>query len=400
MEGLFLILAIVFAVLLFKKNKTLKEVAKQSDDFKIKISNLEKDLEEKTNKNETLLQNLEDIKNYNEIISKVEDWKINLFKFENKFDTSIEYKEKINEIINKEKELLNKIKTDFRSNLDKKETAALFKLLYRCFNADCDEIIASVTAKNYDAQKSKLEKAYEQINKLIEIFNSKIDVKYLKLKQNELQLAVEYQYKIEAEKEEQRLIKEQMREEAKAQAEIEKVLKDAEKEQKTYEKALEKARQDLMLATEEQKLTYENTIAELEAKLKETLEKQQKAQSMAQQTKAGYVYVISNIGSFGEDVYKIGMTRRLEPIDRINELGDASVPFKFDVHAMIYSANAPELETQLHKVFDDKKVNKVNPRREFFRVTLDEIKKETEKVHGSEIHVTKIAEALEYRQSI
>ena len=120
---------------------------------------------------------------------------------------------------------------------------------------------------------------------------------------------------------------------------------------------------------------------------------------MAQQTKSGHVYIISNLGSFGENIYKIGMTRRLEPLDRVNELGDASVPFKFDVHAMIYSENAPELETQLHKAFNKNRLNFVNLRREYFNISLDEIEKVVQENHGK-IEFIKEAEAKEYRESI
>lgn len=124
-----------------------------------------------------------------------------------------------------------------------------------------------------------------------------------------------------------------------------------------------------------------------------------RALSMAQQTKSGHVYVISNIGSFGEDVYKIGMTRRLEPLDRVKELGDASVPFKFDVHAMIYSEDAPDLENELHKEFENNRVNLVNRRREYFNVSLDLIEEVVLK-NNSEIEFIKVPEAGEYRESI
>ncbi|MGM9534096.1 MAG: GIY-YIG nuclease family protein [Intestinibacter sp.] len=117
-------------------------------------------------------------------------------------------------------------------------------------------------------------------------------------------------------------------------------------------------------------------------------------------TRAGYVYIISNIGSFGENVYKIGMTRRLDPMDRVRELGDASVPFKFDVHAMIFSEDAPALENALHKKFENKSVNKVNLRKEFFNVSLEEVKKEVIKNHNATIEFTMLAEAQEYRESL
>jgi len=121
--------------------------------------------------------------------------------------------------------------------------------------------------------------------------------------------------------------------------------------------------------------------------------------SQAQLTKAGYVYVISNIGSFGENVFKVGMTRRLEPQERVDELGDASVPFQFDVHAMIYRENAPEFETELHQELEPFRVNKINPRKEFFRVSLAEIEKIAQK-YKADVAITKLAEAKEYRQSL
>ena len=120
---------------------------------------------------------------------------------------------------------------------------------------------------------------------------------------------------------------------------------------------------------------------------------------MAQQTKSGYVYVISNVGSFGENIYKIGMTRRLEPMERVRELGDASVPFPFDVHAMIYSENAPAMETELHHLFINNQVNKVNPRKEFFKVPISEIRKV---IDGKDLNVkwTMAAEAAEYKETL
>ena len=120
---------------------------------------------------------------------------------------------------------------------------------------------------------------------------------------------------------------------------------------------------------------------------------------MAQQTRTGHVYVISNIGSFGEDVFKIGMTRRLEPTDRIRELGDASVPFEFDVHAMIFSEDAPSLEKQLHRHFLRQQVNKVNPRKEFFRIGITDIKQELE-VLGVQTQWSMAAQAREYRETL
>ena len=146
-------------------------------------------------------------------------------------------------------------------------------------------------------------------------------------------------------------------------------------------------------------MSYELKLKDLEEKLRETEEKNQRAISMAQQTKAGYVYIISNIGSFGENVYKIGMTRRLEPLDRISELSNASVPFSFDVHALIYSDDAPNLEYELHKRFNENRINKINPRKEFYKVNLKEIEAEV-KIMGFDIKFTLLAKASEYRETI
>jgi len=116
--------------------------------------------------------------------------------------------------------------------------------------------------------------------------------------------------------------------------------------------------------------------------------------------RAGYVYVISNIGAFGENVYKIGMTRRLEPQDRVDELGDASVPFRFDVHAMIFTDDAPKLENALHKAFDNKKINMINKRREFFNVTLNEIKEVVKAEFDKTVEFVEIPDAEQYRESV
>jgi uncharacterized phage infection (PIP) family protein YhgE len=201
------------------------------------------------------------------------------------------------------------------------------------------------------------------------------------------------------EREEQRRIKEQMREEEKARQEYERAMREAAKEEELLRKAMEKAQQQSEQATSEQKAQYEQQLQELAEKLKQAEERNQRALSMAQQTKQGHVYIISNIGSLGENVYKIGLTRRLEPLDRVKELGDSSVPFEFDVHALIFSENAPALEYQLHKHFVMMQINKVNYRKEFFKVDLKHIREEIEEL-GLTVKWTMMAEAREYRESL
>jgi hypothetical protein len=191
-----------------------------------------------------------------------------------------------------------------------------------------------------------------------------------------------------------------MREEEKAQREFEKARKEAEKEEDVLRKAMEKARADVEKSTDEERARFEQKLLELTDRLRAAEQKSQRAISMAQQTKRGHVYVISNIGSFGEDVYKIGMTRREEPRDRVHELGDASVPFEFDVHALIPSDNAPALEHLLHQRFVRSQVNKMNPRKEFFRIPLQEVRQEIDKLNlGIEVAWTLTAAAREFRET-
>ena len=196
-----------------------------------------------------------------------------------------------------------------------------------------------------------------------------------------------------------RAIQDELREEEKARREFEQAQREAEKQEAAFLKALEKARREMGLVTgvEYEKLTEKIMMLEIELTI--AREKKERALSMAQQTKRGHVYIISNIGSFGENVFKIGMTRRLEPADRIRELGDASVPFKFDVHAMIYSDEARTLEYELHKAFADKKVNMLNYRREFFRVSLAEIENKIAEL-GFTAEFTTVPEAMEFRETL
>lgn len=272
------------------------------------------------------------------------------------------------------------------------------RLMLRAFNGECDSLIMKVKYNNISKIEARISSTYDAINKLGKTQEARINQEYFELKMNELHLVFEYQEKLQAEKEEQRQIQEQIREEQRAQREFEQAQQQAEKEEKQYQKALERARVEIEKATGEKQTELQIEIENLQQLLKEAQEKKERAISQAQMTKSGFVYVISNLGSFGENVYKIGMTRRLEPYDRVKELGDASVPFPFDVHAMISSNDAPSLENELHQIFDSRRVNRINLRKEFFNVTLEEIKKIVLK-KDAEIEFTMIAEAEEYRKT-
>ena len=189
-----------------------------------------------------------------------------------------------------------------------------------------------------------------------------------------------------------------MRDEEEAQREIAVARKEAEEEEKRYQKALDEARHQLESARAQESEALRLKIGSLEQDLIKAKELKERAISRAQLTKSGHVYVISNVGSFGENILKVGMTRRLDPLDRIDELGDASVPFDFDIHAIMYSDNAPALENVLHKHLDEKRVNLANTRKEFFSVSVSEIE-DLCRVKGISIQFTKIAEAREYHET-
>lgn len=193
-----------------------------------------------------------------------------------------------------------------------------------------------------------------------------------------------------------------MREEARAKKEIEAEKAKIEKEERHFNIKISKLRERLKKEkeTNQEKEELIKQINTLNKQLEAVKKDKENVSFREQNTRAGYVYIISNIGSFGEGIYKIGVTRRLEPFDRVKELGSASVPFNFDVHAMIFSNDAPKLEKQLHDAFLPYSVNKINTRKEFFKVSLDQIEKFVNMHHDKTVIFTKIAEAAEYRQSL
>ena len=268
------------------------------------------------------------------------------------------------------------------------------------FNGKADTILAQSKSDNFGTLRQKLIDAFTFVNFNGTAFkNARIYQSFFELRMEELRLACVLREIHQRDLEEQREIREKMREEEKARREIEKALKDAQKEEEILQKAMDKARAQLEEANVEQRAKYEAQIAELERKYQEAEERNKRALSMAQQTKSGHVYIISNVGSFGENVYKIGMTRRLEPLDRVRELSSASVPFPFEVHAMIWSEDAPALENMLHKKFALAQVNKVNFRKEFFRIPLADIRAELES-QNLNIKWTIAAETSEYLESL
>jgi hypothetical protein len=192
-----------------------------------------------------------------------------------------------------------------------------------------------------------------------------------------------------------------MREEAKLLREIEEMKLKIGKEEKHFTRALETINARLLKATDDtERALLESEKANIEQKLVEVEKNKQDIWNREQNTRAGYVYIISNVGSFGEHIYKIGVTRRFDPQERVDELGDASVPFDFDIHALIFSDDAPALETALHKAFEKRRLNMINRRREFFNVTLEEIEAVVRKNFNKPVEFIVLADAAEYRQSL
>lgn len=221
------------------------------------------------------------------------------------------------------------------------------------------------------------------------------EIEYLFI--NAVKIEYNYYVKKEQARQEQLAIREQMRQEAEERRALEAERKKVEKEESKYQTEIEKLKEQLSAAKDEEMEKLNARILALQTQLAEVVVKKEEISNLAN-GKAGNVYIISNLGSFGENVFKIGMTRRLNPQDRVNELGDASVPFKFDVHSFIFSDDAVGLESKLHNILNEKRVNKVNMRKEFFYTTVDELEKlVTEIEPTAEFNKTMLAE--EFRQS-
>nr|DAQ22445.1 MAG TPA: helicase [Caudoviricetes sp.] len=282
----------------------------------------------------------------------------------------------------------------------KKMVKDMQKLLLRAFNSECDELIDKVKYNTFDTALKRMRSSCEAISKLGNIMGIAITTQYFNAKYEELCLSLEYKKKKQDEKEEQKEIRARMREEAKLQKEIEETRKKIAKEQSHYQNALSHIEQQIETANEADRVELLKKKEQIVNELSEIDKSMKDIDYRAANARAGYVYIISNVGSFGENVYKIGMTRRLEPMDRVDELGDASVPFNFDVHAMIFSDDAPSLEVALHKAFEDRKVNMINTRREFFNVTLDEIEEVVKKNYDKTVEFTRLAPAEQYRESL
>ena len=300
---------------------------------------------------------------------------------------------------------INNILEKYASRYTTKANQAIYKLMVIALRAELQNIL-------YNLKYEKLDKSIEDVKDVTQKYlkiagdgNQSIagtltkfigEIEYLFI--NAVKIEYNYYVKKEQARQEQLALREQMRQEAEERKALETERKKVEREEEKYTNEINKITEQLSSAPNGELEKLKTRILELQSQLAAVVIKKEEISNLAN-GKAGNVYVISNLGSFGENIFKIGMTRRLNPQDRVNELGDASVPFKFDVPSFIFSDDAVGLESKLHNILSEKRVNKVNMRKEFFYTTIDELETlVTEIEPTAEFNRTMIAE--EYRQSL
>lgn len=309
-------------------------------------------------------------------------------------------------VINDTNKLIDATLERYSTHYTQKTNQAIYQLMVLALRAELQNILSSMKYTTYDKCNDSLKEMLNKysaiaingsavILKNVNNFIAEIDVLFSKL----LDTEYEYYKKKEQEKAEQQALKEQMKQEAEERKALEAIKKQVEKEESKYKTEIVNIEEQIRTCEDDEKIKQlELKIAELNQQLNK-VEEQREEIAKRQNGKAGYVYIISNLGAFGENTFKVGMTRRLEPMDRIRELGDASVPFSFDVHSFIFSDDAVGLETELHNRLHSKRKNKINLRKEFFDISIDELEKLVEEINPA-AEFTKTMIATEYRQGL
>lgn len=388
---------------------TLQNLKEKNKSINIENQKIKREIQELKNLKKDLISSIEEgTKELEHITSYLND---ELFKYDIEltypFDLVEVDSSQINTYIKKlqmkEKELLNleEVKIFNVSTENKRHQNAQAKQIIRLFNAETSQLINKVNSKNIESMQNKIFKSYEGINKIFETDNVRIPETLLDIKLEILDLMHKYQVKIEDEKIIRREERARLKEIEQAEKEMEKKLKELDKDIRHHNNEIKKLTMYLNNTDlQVEKELYIEKIRELDQSLKNLNSERENVEDRKDNAQSGFVYIISNIGSFGENVYKIGVTRRLEPMDRINELSSASVPFEFDVHALIFSENAFELENKLHEYFKKYKVNKVNGRKEFFKVNINEIKDKVLSEHNSTVQFIDEPKAIQYRETL
>lgn len=327
------------------------------------------------------------------------------------FTNSVDYKSRLDEIRNEQKKAARGLSAEvdawdsFAVELTKTQWKKLrkdaLKLALRSFNSESEYCVDNVKFSNVAKMEERIRRSFETCNKLLNAMGVCWRDIVLERKLQELYLAHEYQVKRQEEKEAVRQAREDQREQEKLEKDIREARAKIEKERRHFISALQKLQLRLGAASDQQERDdLKSRIDEISSQNSKLDEEEKLLDYREQNGRAGYVYVISNIGAFGEGIYKIGMTRRLEPMERVDELGDASVPFRFDVHALVFSDNAPDLEAKLHSHFAAGRLNKVNGRKEFFRAELKEIEAVIRANYDAVVEVVHAAPAEQYRESL
>ncbi|WP_131104676.1 DUF4041 domain-containing protein [Ornithinimicrobium sufpigmenti] len=347
---------------------------------------------------ETAAQVLDIERNLVDSREQVEFQEVGYYRFHHPAENSVKLADEIASVRERMKQIQRDKKAATRStkftynnsaSQGKKFVNDLHDMMLTAYNAEAENAVKSVKAGNLSAAKARLEKAADRIAKRGKMVDVAITPAYHRLRIRELELAADYWMMKQQEKEADRARREELREQRKAEQELAREREKLEKERQHYRAALAalEARGD------------SEGAERVRAQLAETEQAIETVDYRAANQRAGYVYVISNIGAFGERMVKIGMTRRLEPMDRVNELGDASVPFRFDVHAMFFSPDAVGVETALHQRFAAQRVNKINTRREFFYVTPHEVLDALREQVGAVTEFVEAPAAEEFRLS-
>ena len=271
----------------------------------------------------------------------------------------------------------------------RKMTGDFSKLMLRAYNAEADNCVRSLRSGNVRTATARLERAMAAIERLGAIMEMRVNPDYHQVRVEELELTADFQMKVQEEREQAREQKAELREQKRVEAELAAQREKLDKERAHYAGVLAQLREK----------GDDAAVAELEGRLHDIDAAIEANDYRAANIRAGYIYVISNVGALGSNVVKIGMTRRLEPKDRVRELGDASVPFLYDTHALFFSEDAVTLENELHKAFADRRVNHVNARREFFFATPAEVRELLLEKVGGLLEFNEKPEAPEYFQS-
>lgn len=398
-----------------EKLKTRKdELANLDEEYDTKRKKKEESLNNELKRTENDLSKAkEELRNIRKDLVRAEDdlemQEYGLYEPRYNFIHAVDYKERLDAVRAQQKQMI-KDKTAAVGNTTwtmkgseaqgRAFVNANIKQILRSFNNETTVLISKVKHSNIDNIDNRIRKTYTSLNNLYKREDVQITKGYLNLKLDELHIAYEYEVKKEEEKEALREAREREKEEKKLQKELEKERKKFERENETINSEIEEVKAKMAQAAAEEKAKLEAEIAKLQEALDKNNEEVRKINEWKEKPGAGYVYIISNIGSFGEDVFKIGVTRRDNPEDRIRELSNASVPFKFDTHVFIFSKNAYDLESQLHERFNDRRVNKMNMRKEFFRISIDDVKQIVEENKGQVHSFVEHPDAEEYYDTL